>query len=173
MKKSVLMPLVVAGLMVTMALSLNSCKKDKAELDSLPTVETPAYSEPDRAAMICPYCEAQLPAGTVDHTHLFGPDGTIPVGPVGPNWLYPVNYCNIAYEPDAYGFITVCQYSGELYNDEPTIQYMMTQYGYTHDEANTLLLPRLHRHVLGYQIVAPGTGGGTFNHWHVGGGTIE
>lgn len=178
MKRSLLMPLLAAGLMVTMALSLDSCKKtdNKTELNSLPTMETPVYSEPGRdAIMVCPYCSASLPAGTIDHTHLFGPDGELP--PLGAtpeqleHWVFPVDHCNTAYEPDAYGNVTVCQYSGWLHDDEPTIQYMMTNFGYTHDEANLLLLPRLHRHVLGYRIVAPGQGGGTFNVWHVGGGT--
>ena len=161
MKRRLLMPLIVAGLMITMALSFSSCKKteNKTDIDSIPTVETPIYG--DRVDpvpyMTCPYCNRHIPAGTYEHIHYFAPEGTIPSSPEPPmNWIYPVNHCNEGFTPDASGNIQVCPYSGELQDMFP---------------GNPMFLPRFHRHNLVYILFGPD--GGQANHWHVGGGTTE
>lgn len=177
MKRSFLLPLVVAGLMMTMALSLNSCKKTEkdSDLNSIPTAETPVYGEPTRG-FICPYCGADLPYGTVDHTHYFDPNGTLPPpGPVPDGWIFPVDHCLEAYEPDEHGDVEVCPYSGQLHDNPLAIEATKAEYlgafgiVLNDEEANILLLPRYHRHVITYRLF--GNPHGTVNQWHVGGGT--
>ena len=173
MKRRLLMPLLIAGLMITTALCVSSCNKAENNADlnvSVPMVETPIFNEGDEGAfMVCPYCEAHLPPGTTNHIHLFGPGGTMPVGPAPQDHLYPVDWCNSGYQPDEHGNVQVCPYSGELQGNETMITYLMNRYGYTREQAIIMLLPRFHRHRLVYDLY--GADGGTANKWHVGGGT--
>ena len=170
MKRRLLMAFVAAGLMISMALNFSSCKKteDNANLGSIPTVDTPMYGDRD-AYLVCPYCGVHVGPGVLDHIHYFGPGGTVPVGTVPQDHLYPVDYCNTAFEPDDEGNIQVCPYSGDLEGDPDMIAYLMVRYGYTEAQAATMLLPRFHRHRILYDLF--GADGGTGNHWHVGGGS--
>jgi hypothetical protein len=157
MKKRLLMPLLVAGMMVASVVSLDSCKKnDKAEIktsyriiedEEMPVVEECNYF--DRVIdynhwMTCPYCEATLYANDTTHWHTFG------VNKYGVPGEFPVDGCLSAYDEGD----TPCPYSGSAY-------------AATGDPGD---MARYHAHRIYLIRNMPGWDGGSHNVWHVGGG---
>lgn len=165
MKKRLLMPFLVAGMIVVSALSLDSCKKNqdsgKEVFDSgeAPMVEAVVYGDRD-LEYICPYCGESIAPNTTDHWHAFGtprPDCSYS-GPTP----YDVDYCTIDLSHGA------CPYSGKYQHDENAIAWMMSEYSVDRETAIEMLKPRFHGHNLTYVLFGPD--GGQLNSWHVGGG---
>ena len=170
MKKRLLMPLLVAGLMLASVVCLDSCKKNnevpkqnwKAVLENAendPLIDEEVSGK--NAEYVCPYCHVELHHGDV-HYHYFGevPEGFdvsyLPAGePFG------VNECIYGLSANS------CPYSGALEGDEGTIQAIMAELGVSHQVAEWMLLPRFHAHRVTYRVVVDG---GMTNKWHVGGG---
>lgn len=167
MKKRLLMPFLVAGLMVASVAALDSCdKKQEAAIDPIFTSgEAPlvdiVYSG-DRAGVTCPYCGGHVGPGVSDHWHAFGtpPEGSIYTGPTP----WPVDWCSQA---GALVDEFTCPYSGNLHDDEDMIAYFMSHFGIDREAAQERLLPRFHAHRI--QVEYDGGNGGSANHWHVGG----
>ena len=164
MKKRVLMPLLVAGVMMASVVSLNSCQKEQKqsiktyfENEEAPVVET--VIRDDRAQANCPYCTVPLHPGDV-HWHAFGEppaDCTYEFLPGDPQG---VSACSEVIGTEA------CPYSGLLEGDTETIEYLMA-HGYTYYQACAKLEPRFHGHMIVYDVLV---NGGHLNTWHVGGG---
>lgn len=172
MKKRVLMPLIVAGMMVASVVSLDSCTKKEEQptkdffekLDVPYLTEEAVYRE-DGAVLDCPYCDVDiLPGGF--HWHAFGdaPEGFnthyfLPGDPQG------VGDCASTIGSNA------CPYSGRLEGNAIAIQYYI-DHGVPAELAPYCVLPRFHAHLVTYELMYdPATGdGGEENHWHVGGG---
>lgn len=165
MKKRVLMPLMMAGMMVASLVALDSCKKTEPqqalpsvfENGEAPMVEIVVPGDRDME-YICPYCNASLPPNTTDHWHAFGTPGPGYSGPTP----YAVDYCTSALSGSA------CYYSGIYEHDENAIAIMMTTYHIDREAAIARLKPRFHGHNLSYLITPPNPG--QHNTWHVGGG---
>lgn len=187
MKKRILMPLLVAGMMVASVVSLDSCKKEQQTSKEVFTdTETPVTVDEirDGANYECPYCGGALTHG-VEHWHYFGepasmkpPYGTDENGfdvsammevdrPGGVPHFWGVAECLDGLSDDA------CAYSGVLHDNANAIQQVQEAYqiefGITlsYDEANALLVPRFHAHRIYYRAII---NGGMANAWHVGGG---
>lgn len=176
MKKKVLMPLLMAGMMVVSAMSLNSCKKNQEQqsqsLDdvyygmNIPVVEENIgdRDDPNQFEYQCPYCPIILHPGDV-HWHAFGagyePDYITYEFPAGEP--FDVDACLAGLSDRA------CPYSGCLEGNETAIQYLMNRYHVSRQTAIYMLLPRFHAHRIAYDLF--GNDGGQINQWHVGGGT--
>ena len=158
MKKKGLLMMLVAGLVITSAIGLSSCKKNQTEssADAVPTVVTTVFDR-DGSYRECPYCFAHLPAGTTNHYHNFGVDA---LGNVGE---YAVDYCqNTPNHPAECD----CVYSGGLLGDPTTIAaYMAAHPEWSYEDAYNMTLPRFHRHVIEFFLPS-----NFHNDAHVGGG---
>ena len=170
MKKKVLMPLLMAGMMVASVMSLDSCNKKEEE----PTVKN--YFESGEGFFVdevvrgdrdffadCPYCEVDLAPGDV-HWHAFGeaPAGTTDWYTFLPGDPQPVYACSGNMGANA------CPYSGLLEGDAGAIQYYL-DLGYSYFQACAKLEPRFHGHRVRYALESGGNDGGS-NVFHVGGG---
>ncbi len=189
MKKKVLMPLIVAGMMVASVVSLDSCKKEQNQTPKAvftdtesPVIENEISGE--RATYECPYCGVELTHGQ-EHWHYFGTPSSMkpPYGddehgfdveemmtedrPGGYPHFWGVTDCVNGLSAET------CPYSGVLYNDPASIQEVIDAYSHefgitlSYDEANELLAPRFHAHHIVYRVII---NGGMANTWHVGGG---
>ena len=179
MKKRVLMPLLVAGMMVASVVSLDSCKKqDSASKEVFTDTETPVTENEifgERTANECPYCHVELHHGD-EHWHYFG----TPMEGFDTSQMMEIDHL----EDGSYRFWGVaecmdglsdqaCAYSGTSHNDPAAIAEVINAYqiefGITlsYDEANALLEPRFHAHRIYYRAIIQG---GMANAWHVGGG---
>ena len=180
MKKRVLMPLLVAGMMVASVVSLDSCKKeDQTTKAVFRDTETPVTQnlvrEEGGANYECPYCGAELHHAD-EHWHYFGTpvpgfdqtqmmESDFDVNGVPHFWG--VDECIDGLSDEA------CAYSGRLYDNEAAIQQVIsayqTEFGLTltHDQAKELLAPRFHAHHIVYRAII---NGGMAHTWHVGGG---
>ena len=175
MKKRVLMPLMVAGMMVASLVALNSCKKTEPQQATISVQEGDAIIISDRAGeYVCPYCHSAL-SHNEEHWHYFGtpkPDFDINEMMVGdcPGGI--PHFCDV---DDCLAGLSqnACVYSGTLHNDPSAIQEVINAYqsefGITlnEEEANDLLAPRFHAHRIIYRAII---NGGMSNTWHVGGG---
>ena len=157
MKKRLLMPLIVAGMMVASVVMLDACKKsddaNKIDMETITMVETPVYRAESDPGIRCPYCHVYVLENDTTHWHTFGtrPDA------IG---QFPVDYCNTAYNLDNEA---ACKYSGYYYNIPTSSHY--------HDDA---WAPRYHAHRVCCTNDLPGHWeghNGQHNEWHVGGGT--
>ena len=191
MKKRVLMPLIVAGMMVASVVSLDSCKKEQDQTPKAvftdtetPVIEHEITVEREGATYECPYCGVSLTHGN-EHWHYFGMPSSMkpPYGDdengfdVGEMMAedriggFP-HFWGTSDCLDGLSDLT-CPYSGVLYTNEDAIQQVMdaylTEFGITlsHDEAKELLAPRFHAHHIVYRVII---NGGMANSWHVGGG---
>lgn len=163
MKKKVLMPLFVAGLMMASVVMLDACKKNdgsKVEIkpvenDIVLTVPAGRDGETELEYTFCPYCYDTVWANVLDHWHTFGIKGDT----IGE---YPsFNACAVGigtYNPNT-GQYMGCKYSGDWYNMGP--QYHNDKY-----------VARYHGHriILITDEEATGEDEGYANAWHVGGG---
>lgn len=197
MKKRVLMPLLVAGMMVASVMGLDSCKKEQQETSKAvftdtetPVIEHEIIVEREGAAYQCPYCGVELTHG-VEHWHYFGtpssmrpPYGDDPEGfNVGammaddqpghePNYWPSPHFWGIAECLDGLSD-RACPYSGVLHDDSASIQQVQDAYLHefdtviSWDAANALLEERFHAHHIVYRVIV---NGGMANTWHVGGG---
>ena len=77
MKRNLLLSFLVASMLLTSALSLNSCKKNdtNANIDGVPTVETIVPLRDD-FFFECPYCHDHILSGDMGHLHHFVPNGS-------------------------------------------------------------------------------------------------
>ena len=148
MKKRVLMPLLVAGMMVASVVSLDSCKKqDQASKAVFTDTETPVTENEifgERTTNECPYCHVELHHGD-EHWHYFGT----------PMEGFDINAMMESDRPGG-----VPHFWGVAYQ----IEFGITL---SYDEANELLAPRFHAHRIYYRAIISG---GAANAWHVGGG---
>ncbi len=170
MKKKVLIPLLVAGMMVASVMSLDSCKKNQEQQKSLqvyfedgdaPCVEE-VFTRDDGAELICPYCDVPLLPGDI-HWHAFGPKpDNIPASAFDEGEPFGVADCS-----NTIG-MRACLYSGLLEGNEAVIRYLMDTLHVTHDVGYAMTKPRFHGHLIRYNLFGPD--GGMDNHWHVGGG---
>ena len=165
MKKKVLIPLLVAGMMVASVVSLDSCKKNQEpsakayfENGDAPFVEE-VISRDDGAELDCPYCSVPLLPGDV-HWHAFG--DPLP-GMTGFNEGEPFGVADCS---NTIG-MRACLYSGLLEGNQAVIDYLMDELGVTYNVAYAMTLPRFHGHLIRYNLFGPD--GGADNHWHVGG----
>lgn len=168
MKKRLLVPFLVAGMMVASVAMLDSCKKNQgSSVDPIftsgeaPMTDIVYYG--DRAGTTCPYCGGHVGPGVSDHWHAFGtpPADKIYTGPTP----YDVDYCCMAAN-SLLDSIT-CPYSGLAHDDEELITYYMNYFHIDREAAQERLLPRFHAHRIEVQYI--GGSGGAANHWHVGG----
>ncbi len=191
MKKRVLMPLIVAGMMVASVVSLDSCKKEQDQTPKAvftdtetPVIEHEITVEREGATYECPYCGVSLTHGN-EHWHYFGtPTSMKPPYGDDPNGFdvgemmdddKPGGVPHFWGYTDCLGGLSAetCPYSGVLYDNENAIQQVMdaylTEFGITlsHDEAKELLAPRFHAHHIVYRVIINGA---MANSWHVGGG---
>ena len=157
MKKKGLLMALVAGLMITSAIGLGSCKKNQTEsnADNVPTVVTTVFDR-DGSSRECPYCHVMLPPGTTNHYHNFGIDV------FGNEGDFPVDGCqNHPEHPEC-----DCVYSGGLLGDEATIaRYLVAHPEWTYEDAYSMTLPRFHRHIITIELPS-----NFHNDAHVGGG---
>ena len=191
MKKRVLMPLLVAGMMVASVVSLDSCKKEQQQTSNavFTDTKTPVIVNEIRdtdpgASYICPYCDSVLTHGR-EHWHYFGtpssfkpPYGDDPEGfdvsemmaqdrPGGVPHFWGVAECLDGLSDRA------CPYSGVLDSIPAAVQQVQDAYlqefgiVLSWDSANALLQPRFHAHRVYYRVII---NGGQANTWHVGGG---
>ena len=178
MKKRVLLPLLVAGMMVASVVSLDSCKKqDQTSKAVFTDTETPVIDNEissERINYECPYCHEQLHHGD-EHWHYFGTpmegfdtDAMMESDrPGGVPHFWGVAECIDGLSSQA------CPYSGTSHNVPEDIQEMIDAYlaefgiTLTYDEANALLEPRFHAHRIYYRAIVSGA---EANAWHVGGG---
>ena len=187
MKKRVLMPLLVAGMVMAFVVSLDSCKKNQTSKAVFTDTETPVIEEEissERANYVCPYCGVQLHHGD-EHWHYFGTPGSMkpPYGtdengfdvnammpedrPGGVPHFWGVADCLDGLSAHA------CRYSGVLHDIPEEIQEMqdayLSEFGIvlSYDEANALLEERFHAHHIYYRAISNGA---EANSWHVGGG---
>lgn len=178
MKKKVLLPLLVAGMMVASVVSLDSCKKqDQASKAVFTDTETPVTENvisSERSNYECPYCHVELHHGD-EHWHYFGtPMEGFDINammesdrPDGIPHFWGVAECIDGLSDEA------CAYSGVSHNNPEAIAEVINAYqiefGITlsYDEANALLEPRFHAHRIYYRAII---NGGMANAWHVGGG---
>lgn len=157
MKKKDLLMMLVAGLVITSAFCLSSCKKNQTEssADAVPNVVTTVFYDRD-GSHECPYCHVALPPGTLDHYHNFGVDKWGNVGE------FAVDACQTIpgnIEPD-------CVYSGMLLGDPATIAaYMSAHPEWSYEDAYDMTQPRFHRHLITFQLPS-----NFHNDAHVGGG---
>jgi hypothetical protein len=162
MKRRLLMPLIVAGMMVASVVMLEACKKDEvSKVEIKPqTQETIVLTEPvgradARQFTFCPYCFDTVWENVLTHWHTFGVKGDT----IGD---YPAfNACAPGigtYNPNTGQYIG-CKYSGDWYNMGP--QYH-----------NDTFVARYHGHRIVLITDTEGTGEdeGYANSWHVGGG---
>ena len=194
MKKRVLMPLLVAGVMMGIVV-IHSCTKVQDQ--SLKTISFKALYESldedcpyirselngDRDATVpCPYCSVLIHSGD-SHWHYFGqpasmkpPYGDDPEGfnpaemmemdrPDGHLHFYAVDAC-------LQGLFngSSCPYSGVLEGDQEMIQAIINDTTIPINDslkASWMLLPRFHAHKVKYRAVV---NGGMNNTWHTGGG---
>lgn len=156
MKKRLLMPLLVVGLMVASVAMLDSCKKnEKAEIQTtyryirdgeIPVVEEIINVKDGGLGFPCPYCGEMVYQNDTSHWHTFGEKllntGETIVGE------YPVNWCSHGYLGGM-----GCEYSGDWLAMYPGVDSLQ---------------PRYHGHLIYYHS---GDGINTWvNAWHVGGG---
>ena len=174
MKKRLLMPLLVAGVMVASVAILDSCKKTNSDSGSFTTVirdkdGSPlidmVYNTPIQF-IICPYCKNNptlsalyahhdtVYTNDTMHFHTFG--SKIIYTETGIDTIYgqfPVDHCLIAYDNDE-----VCDYSGHYYAETGYDWHFAPRY-HAHRVCRTSNLPPWHN--------------GTHNEWHVGGGVED
>ena len=176
MKKRVLMPLLVAGMMMAFVVSLDSCKKNQTSKAVFTDTETPVLEEEirDGAGYVCPYC-GEILHYAEEHWHYFGtPKEGFDINemmeidrPGGVPHFWGVADCLDGLSQGA------CPYSGALHNDPVAIQQVMDAYlielgiTLTPEEANERLEKRFHAHRVYYKAVINGK---MENQWHVGGG---
>ena len=183
MKKRVLMPLLVAGLLMGFAV-IHSCTKNqdkklkaisyRALYESLDE-DCPQMSNEinnERGTYVCPYCSVLLHSGD-SHWHYFGD----PIPKFNFDEMMDIDHL----EDGSYRFWAVdacldglsdatCPYSGVLYDDPETINDILNDPDLDitdPDTANMMLLPRFHAHKIKYRAVV---NGGVNNTWHTGGG---
>ena len=170
MKKKVLIPLLVAGMMVASVVSLDSCKKEQEQQKNLqtyfengdaPCVEQ-VFTRDDGAELVCPYCDIPLLPGDI-HWHAFGPKpDIIPDSVFRPGEPLGVTDCS-----NTIG-MRACLYSGLLIHNQAVIDYLVDTLHVTPEIADIMTWPRFHGHLIRYNLFGPD--GGMDNHWHVGGG---
>ena len=176
MKKRVLMPLMMAGMMLASLVALDSCKKSEPQQQAKISVEEgDAIIVRDREGeLVCPYCNDVISHNEV-HWHYFGtPKPGFDINemmegdrPGGNPHFWEVDDCLDGLSDGA------CLYSGVFHDDPTAIQQVIDIYQdeysqvLTPEEANTLLLPRFHAHRITYRAFI---GGSTTHSWHVGGG---
>lgn len=76
--KRVLMPLVLASLIITATLSLNSCNKNKVESDEEVYVDEVTIT--DRSELVCPICGYVCVDGAPMHEHEYFQPDVCPLG---------------------------------------------------------------------------------------------
>lgn len=178
MKKRVLLPLLVAGMMVASVVSLDSCKKqDQASKAVFTDTETPVIDNLIREDSIggnyeCPYCHQLLFHGD-EHWHYFG---TPPAGfntsammesdfdEYGEPHFWGVSDCVDGLSAQA------CPYTGFLQGNQAMINAILADTALHITDtavAEAMLLPRFHAHRIYYRVFL---NGGQANAWHVGGG---
>lgn len=183
MKKKVLMPLLVASMMVASVVSLDSCKKEKEEVQpeqtpkeyfesiGAPFVEEVMYRDNEyELYKVCPYCHDTLFPDVLQHWHAFG------TPPEGYDWSLLNTSPHPEDEPRGVadcleGAENFCHYSGVAVHNEQLIQFFMNKYGISHQMADWMTLPRFHGHNISYVIGSTeGNASGYHNDMHVGGG---
>lgn len=177
MKKRVLMPLMMAGMMLASLVAFDSCKKSEPQQQAKISVEEGdaiIVSDREVGSYECPYCHELIYNNGV-HWHYFGtPKEGFDINemmeedrPGGIPHFWAVDDCLSGLSAAA------CRYSGVLHDEPQAIQLVIdhyqNEYGIvlTPEEANSLLLPRFHAHRITYSFIHDG---GMVNKWHVGGG---
>ena len=184
MKKKVLMPLLVAGMMVASVVSLDSCKKEKEEVKpeetpqayfesiGAPFVETVYRAEGEKYELykVCPYYGDTLLPDVLQHWHAFG------TPPDDYDWSLLQQTPHPEDEPRGVadcleGAEQFCHYSGVAIHDPDLIQFFMNKYGVSETVADWMTWPRFHGHNISYVIGSTeGNASGYHNDMHVGGG---
>lgn len=184
MKKSLLLPLLVASLMLASVVALESCKKEQKQQDQsakanyesvkagfqqlgVPMVESVHELEKGALYAVCPYCGDTLRPNVYYHWHAFG---TVP-----DNWPD-----TIEFKPgEPFGQQDClaeqsyfCPYSGIAAHDPDLIQFYMDTLHVSYTQADWMTLPRFHGHNVSYVIGGTNVNGGSgyHNDFHVGGG---
>lgn len=188
MKKRVLMPLLVAGLMVASVMCLDSCKKNQGQQEEssktnyeavkagfervgAPMVDLVIEAEKVGAYAICPYCLDTLRPNTYQHWHAFG------TPPDDYDWSLldatphpedePRGVLDCLAEQSYF-----CPYSGIAEGDSALMQFYMDTLHVTQEQAYYMTLPRFHGHNISYVLGSNSGNGvnGYHNDFHVGGG---
>ena len=188
MKKKVLIPLLVAGMMVASVVALDSCKKSQDQQDQAekaryeavkagfdragaPMVESVYETGKYELYKICPYCHDTLRPNVYFHWHAFG------TPPDDYDWsllnetphpeMEPMGQMDCLTNGENF-----CPYSGVAAHDPDLIQFYMDSLGVSETVADWMTLARFHGHNISYVIGSTNVNGasGYHNDFHVGGG---